>query len=81
MRDRLPSFPSVPIAGVRFLQGLMNASMRSDGVNCFGTVSEECEDHILTLRGLQVVKVFSVPGEDACLLLGMGSVSMAICAH
>lgn len=34
MRDRLPSFPSVPIAGVRFLQGLVNASMRSDGVGC-----------------------------------------------
>jgi hypothetical protein len=35
-RDRLPSFPSVPRAGVRFLQGLVNASVRSDGVSCFG---------------------------------------------
>ena len=34
MRERLPSLPSVPIAGVRFLQGLVNASVRSDGVSC-----------------------------------------------
>ena len=33
-RDRLPSLPSVPRAGVRFLQGLVNASVRSDGVSC-----------------------------------------------
>ena len=34
MRERLPSLPSVPIAGVRFLQGLVSASVRSDGVSC-----------------------------------------------
>ena len=33
-RDRLPSLPSVPRAGFRSLQGLMNASVRSDGVSC-----------------------------------------------
>jgi hypothetical protein len=38
MRERLPSFPSVPRAGVRFLQGLVNASVRSDGVSCDGTL-------------------------------------------
>jgi hypothetical protein len=36
MRERLPSLPSVPRAGVRFLQGLVNASVRSDGVSCLG---------------------------------------------
>ena len=34
MRDRLPSLPSVPIAGVRFLQGLMLLSLEADGVSC-----------------------------------------------
>ena len=34
MRDRLPSLPSVPIAGVRFLQGLMLLSSGADGVSC-----------------------------------------------
>ena len=38
MRERLPSLPSVPRAGVRFLQGLVNASVRSDGVSCDGTL-------------------------------------------
>jgi hypothetical protein len=35
-RDRLPSFPSVPRAGVRFLQGLMLLSLGADGVSCVG---------------------------------------------
>ena len=33
-RDRLPSFPSVPIARFSVSQGLVNASVRSDGVSC-----------------------------------------------
>ena len=81
MRERLPSFPSVPIVRVSVSQGLVNASMRSDGVSCEGTVSEECKDHILTLWALQMLEVFSVPGKDACLLLGVGSVAMADGAH
>jgi hypothetical protein len=36
MRERLPSLPSVPRAGVRFLQGLMLLSLRADGVSCLG---------------------------------------------
>ena len=34
MRDRLPSFPSVPIVRFSVSQGLVNASVRSDGVSC-----------------------------------------------
>jgi hypothetical protein len=35
-RDRLPSLPSVPMIGFSFRVGLVNASVRSDGVNCDG---------------------------------------------
>ena len=34
MRERLPSFPSVPRAAVRYLQGLMLLSLGADGVSC-----------------------------------------------
>ena len=34
MRKRLPSFPSVPIVRFSVSQGLVNASVRSDGVSC-----------------------------------------------
>ena len=34
MRERLPSLPSVPRAGVRFLEGLMLLSLGADGVGC-----------------------------------------------
>jgi hypothetical protein len=35
-RNRLPSFPSVPMIGFSFRVGLVNASVRSDGVSCLG---------------------------------------------
>jgi|LakMenE01Jun11ns_1017448.scaffolds.fasta_scaffold9763657_1 hypothetical protein len=38
MRERLPSLPSVPRVRLRLLQGLLSASVRSDGVSCDGTL-------------------------------------------
>ncbi len=38
MRERLPSLPSVPIVRVSVSQGLLSASVRSDGVSCDGTL-------------------------------------------
>jgi hypothetical protein len=34
MRERLPSLPSVPIVRFSVSQGLLSASVRSDGVSC-----------------------------------------------
>ncbi len=62
MRERLPSLPSVPTVRLRLLQGLVNASVRSDGVSCDGTLDA------LNLSGQagSTVQVGSVCNDSVC---------------